>query len=286
MKKTLIKILVFTLVLSGVLPGIASAESNESKIESDNKFIGVEENTNDVYEVDIEKEFGVDLEENIEMAVEENQDEVNVTTELETENGNVQTDMNINEETGEIKVTGITELENGEKEINNYNVLIEEIEGTDFKATFVDQKTGEYYKISTIEAQASIVPAIIIGVVAKFGIKWAIKKYGKKLIIKTFKKTAIKQAIKKVSKFSVSNKHLSNAGGRYRKFNTTSKSKVNKWIKEALQSKNISFSINNNKKLSFVITANLGKKIGTKGEKKIKIVIGWDGKIWTAYPIK
>ena len=63
----------------------------------------------------------------------------------------------------------------------------------------MDQKTGEYYKISTLEAQASIVPAIIVGVVAKFGIKWAIKKYGKKLIIKTFKKTAIKQAIKKVS---------------------------------------------------------------------------------------
>lgn len=67
---------------------------------------------------------------------------------------------------------------------------------------------------------------------------------------------------------------------------TTSKSKVNKWIKEALQSKNLSFTINDNKKLSFVITANLKKKIGTKGETKIKIVIGWDGKIWTAYPIK
>lgn len=67
---------------------------------------------------------------------------------------------------------------------------------------------------------------------------------------------------------------------------TTSKSKVNKWIKEALQSKNLSFTISDNKKLSFVITANLKKKIGTKGETKIKIVIGWDGKIWTAYPIK
>lgn len=286
MKKTLIRILIFTLVLSGVLPGFASAETIENKIENDTKTVGIEENTNKAYEVNVEKEFGVALEKDIEMAVEENSDEVNVTTKLEAENTNIQTDMNINQETGEITVTGIRELENGEKEINHYNVLIEEIEGTDFKATFVDQKTGEHYKISTLEAQASIVPAIIVGVVAKFGIKWAIKKYGKKLIIKTFKKTAIKQAIKKVSKFSVSNKHLSNAGGRYRKFNTTSKSKVNKWIKEALQSKNLSFTINDNKKLSFVITANLKKKIGTKGETKIKIVIGWDGKIWTAYPIK
>lgn len=150
-----------------------------------------------------------------------------------------------------------------------FYVFIDEIEGDDFIATFIDQETGEAYEINTIDAEASAVPAIIVGLIARYGIKWAIKKYGKKFLVKTFRKHAIKQAIKKVSKFSVSNKHLSNAGGRYSKFNTTSKSQVNKWIKEALQSKNVSVSLNNSDKLSFVITANLGK-IGTKGEKKLR----------------
>ena len=39
-------------------------------------------------------------------------------------------------------------------------------------------------------------------------------------------------------------------------------------------------------KLSFRADINLGKTIGTKGEKKIRIVIGYDGKVWTAFPVK
>ncbi len=46
------------------------------------------------------------------------------------------------------------------------------------------------------------------------------------------------------------------------------------------------FKINDSEKLSFRFEVNLGKKIGTKGETKIRIVIGYDGKIWTAFPVK
>ncbi|BBP87555.1 hypothetical protein BsIDN1_11730 [Bacillus safensis] len=60
-------------------------------------------------------------------------------------------------------------------------------------------KQEKSIKVSTIEAQSSIVPAIIVGIVSRFGIQYAIKKKnGKKLIIKkTFKKQVIKQGIKK-----------------------------------------------------------------------------------------
>ncbi|MED0650620.1 MULTISPECIES: hypothetical protein [Aeribacillus] len=83
---------------------------------------------------------------------------------------------------------------------------------------------------------------------------------------------------------------MKSTGGTYAKFNTTSKSQVNNWVKEGLNSKNASYSLNpevetKNADLSFVVIANLGKVIGTKGQKKIKIVVGWNGKIWTAYPI-
>ncbi|WP_243290704.1 SAR2788 family putative toxin [Bacillus sp. FJAT-47783] len=287
MKRYLIRILVLTLMISGIMPSFSSANSSENIIETGNDNVRVEESNGEEYEVNIEEELNVDLEEDIEMKVKEvSHDEVVVSTELETEDLLINTDMSIDEGTGEVTLTGTTELENGQEATQSFNVVFEEIVGTDFVATFIDRKTGESYQVNTIDAQASIAPAIIVGLVARYGIKWAIKKYGKKFLIKTFKNQAIKKAIKKVANFSVSNKHLSNAGGNYRKFNTTSKSQVNKWIKEALNSKNVSVSLNDSKKLSFIIIADLGKKIGTKGETKIKIVIGWDSIIWTAYPIK
>ncbi|UTH14709.1 RHS repeat domain-containing protein [Macrococcus equipercicus] len=91
---------------------------------------------------------------------------------------------------------------------------------------------------------------------------------------------------KDTSRFRVSNKHLNNAGGRYVKFNTSQKSKVNKWIREALNSERKRVYRNKNKTKSYYVVANLHKKIGTRGEKRIKIVFGADGKIWTAYPLK
>ncbi len=81
-------------------------------------------------------------------------------------------------------------------------------------------------------------------------------------------------------------KHLTSTGGRWPKFNTSSQSTVKRWMREALNSKDFSFTLNDNDKLSFVVTKNLGKKIGTKGQTKIKIVIGENGKIWTTHPVK
>jgi len=42
----------------------------------------------------------------------------------------------------------------------------------------------------------------------------------------------------------------------------------------------------NNQEVSYKIITDLGKTIGTKGETKVQVIIGVDGKIWTAYPVK
>ncbi|MFJ7362877.1 SAR2788 family putative toxin [Peribacillus frigoritolerans] len=266
---------------SSNLEGLIDTEINYiSKETADDTNNGIVE-----YQVDVEKELGVDKD-SLQMIVSEYSDkEMSISSQLESEGLDITSDMYINTDTGEITLSGVTTLENGKVDSQNFNLFFHEIQGENFIATAVDQSTGEIYEINTIDAQASVLPALVIGVVLKEGAKWAIKKYGPKLLISTFSRAAISAAIKNIGKFAVSNKHLSNAGGNYRKFNTTSKTKINQWIKEGLQSKNISISLNDNDKLSFVITVNLGKKIGTKGEKKIKIVIGYDGKIWTSYPI-
>ena len=73
------------------------------------------------------------------------------------------------------------------------------------------------------------------------------------------------KAASEINKFSVSSKHLANAGGRWAKFATNSKSQVNKWVREALKSKNAAFHPNGGKDGSYYIITNLGHQIGTKG---------------------
>ena len=116
-----------------------------------------------------------------------------------------------------------------------------------------------------------------------------VAKCGKKIasILNSALRKASKAALKaskKVKNFTVSAKHLANAGGRYRKFNTTSQSQIRTWIKQALKSSNATFHYNTDN--SYYVIVNMGKTIGTKGERCIKVVFDAAGKIWTAYPTK
>jgi len=91
----------------------------------------------------------------------------------------------------------------------------------------------------------------------------------KNSVLKKASKAAFKAA-KKVDDFTVSNKHLMDAGRRWQKFATNNKIQVNVWIKEALYSENAKF-IPNNQNGSYKVITDLGKTIGTKGETKIQI---------------
>ncbi|KJR44864.1 hypothetical protein UF75_4758 [Desulfosporosinus sp. I2] len=75
------------------------------------------------------------------------------------------------------------------------------------------------------------------------------------------------------------------AGGRWQKFVTNSKSQVNKWVEEGLRSGKAQF-LPNNQDGSYKIITDLGETIGTRGETKIQTIVGGDGMIWTSYPIK
>ncbi|WP_233880042.1 SAR2788 family putative toxin [Virgibacillus halodenitrificans] len=213
----------------------------------------------------------------------------NISYKLGNNNVSIENNLDLNLEDEELVFdVEIDNETNGLKENKSFDVIITEVNGEDFKATFVDQDNGTSYNYDSTEMSASVAPLVpvIIAFAAKYGIKKLVKKYGKKLILKTFRGYATKQAVKKLGSFTVKSKHLTSTGGRWAKFNTSSQSTVKKWMKEALNSKDFSFTLNNHDKLSFVVTKNLGKKIGTKGETKIKIVIGANGKIWTTHPVR
>ncbi|API90755.1 MULTISPECIES: SAR2788 family putative toxin [Virgibacillus] len=251
----------------------------------DHELIEIESDDDTIsYQVDVEEEFGI-KNDSFEMHVDEFSDsEILVNSNLQMQDLLYESNLYVNLDAGEFYVTEVEIKDNGEKIVTTYDVFLTEIEGEEFKAQLVNRNTGDLHEVNTIDAKASAIP--VIGLIIANGVRWAVKKFGKRALVSAFGKYALSNAIKKVAKFSVSKKHFRNAGGRYAKFNTTSQSTVRKWVKEALRN-NPSIKFNNNyKKLSFTITSNIGKKVGTKGETKIKVVFDHTGKIWTAYPVK
>jgi len=91
------------------------------------------------------------------------------------------------------------------------------------------------------------------------------------------------EAAKNADQFVVSRKHLFGAKGRYNKF-AKNVDHV-KAIREALISDMATFRANTRPD-SYVVMTDIGRTVGSKGESRVKVVIGKDGKIWTAYPIK
>lgn len=113
-------------------------------------------------------------------------------------------------------------------------MFLEDIQGDDFKVNLVDVETKEVIHLNTIDANASAIP--LLGLRVSSGLKWAIKKYGKKALINTFGRMAIDAALDYVADYVVKNKHLSNTTATgTAKFNTSSR-----WMKETLKSASIS----------------------------------------------
>ena len=67
--------------------------------------------------------------------------------------------------------------------------------------------------------------------------------------------------------------------------NTSSNSQAQSWVSQALRSRNAIFFPNKQPNSYYIIT-DMGKNIGTKGERFIKVVFDVAGKIWTAFPVK
>lgn len=293
MKKWLIRLIIMTLILSSSVMSsgeVSASKDNVNSFEEKAEKIDLnvnydvnevsQDNHKSVYNIDVKDEFGISNE-NFEMQVEEHSaNEMNIHSQLITDDYTFHSNMYINVETGNMFV----EVNENGKE-TKYDLIFKEIEGEDFKAFLVDKDTEKVYIMNTMDAHASILP--VLAIVIQQGARWAVKKYGKKALVSAFGKIALNEAKKKLPNLVVKSKHLSDSTSTWAKFNTTSQATSKNWIKEALEKASISdFEINDDDKLSFKFDVNLGKKIGTKGETKIRIVIGYDGMIWTAFPVK
>ena len=88
-----------------------------------------------------------------------------------------------------------------------------------------------------------------------------------------------------VSIWNPTRKHFKNAGGNWAKFNTDDVGQIRNMVQEILRSENSIFKANPQSPNTFRVEGDLGREVGTKGQTKIRVILGEDGGIITAFPI-
>lgn len=135
-----------------------------------------------------------------------------VSTLINDEEISLNTTLTNNFETGDINLNG--KISNS-KEMENvdYYIDLTYADENDIAGYLIDNKTGEEHPFDTRLSEASAVPLVVVAVMAaRFGIQWAIKKYGKKAV-----NTAIKSSTHRIAK-SINKKLLNQNGVDIRKF--------------------------------------------------------------------
>jgi hypothetical protein len=142
------------------------------------------------------------------------EDDIEIQSEMVDEIAYIETTI----ESDKVTVDGILELdfetsdmtiavELKDEDMNvvstSMDIVIKEIEGENFTALLTDLDTGETYEVNTSEVTASWYPLVVIAIsVARYGIQYAIKKYGKSAVTKAtskYGKNATAQSLKKLN---------------------------------------------------------------------------------------
>ena len=93
-------------------------------------------------------------------------------------------------------------------------------------------------------------------------------------------------AAKVIRKWTPKNKYMKNSTSKTKaRFDTDDENQVREWVAEALESPNAMFLPNPNLEGTFRVVTDLGKRIGVKGQQRVRIVVGSDGKVINASPV-
>ncbi|WP_214691647.1 MULTISPECIES: SAR2788 family putative toxin [unclassified Exiguobacterium] len=107
-----------------------------------------------------------------------------VESHLENEQINMESTLKFDELNDELSVEAILK-DNGTELKKEFSITILELtDENNFKAVFTDKETNEEYVYDTAELQASALPVVglIVGVIAKQGLKTAIKNWSKSVV--------------------------------------------------------------------------------------------------------
>ena len=215
--KKIISVMIAVALVFTHLPaykGAAETVGNESVDETELYQAEFEQVKEEVYdELNMEYTDEIDLQ-----LTNMDEEAINIDTTFNSDDLEVDSELEMDIESEEMNLKTAYKSEDG-KEINQeFNVEVEEIDNDVFKATFTDNKTGEKYSVNSEEVEASILPAIIVGVIVRTSVKAAFKMYSRSQILKSlmnvsFNATQLQKKFKHAVDFGVK--------GNYSKSNRT-----------------------------------------------------------------
>lgn len=181
MKKYFILSIIAAIFIAYVPTGFVAAQSNNTDNHS-SIHVSSQDNTDVVVNVDEELNINSDQEVETIHISDENIDIYE--SGLNTEEVNIKSVLNYDNQTGEVTAEASMKDEYGTDLKKTFSIIITDVEGEELKAIFIDKDTGEQYSVDTEKVTASVWPAVgvLIGFIAKSGLKQAIKKWGPSVI--------------------------------------------------------------------------------------------------------
>lgn len=190
MKKNFIKLLVATLFISFILPSYSSVKAEA--IDS-NSYLSLDEVEAEALINSSEGEL--DTVESVNIDGNDTEESVDINIELETQKEQINADMSINSDNSDNYVDIETTDENGVTTTKNYSLEIIEINEEKVIAKVIDNVTLEETIIDSTTAQTTAIP-IIVALIVRAGLQYAIKHYGKKAAMQALIDLGVSQITK------------------------------------------------------------------------------------------
>lgn len=212
-KKYVVYSIVFAMIFSYILPGNVFAQDNNSQEVLNEELKNQEileliESTQKVTEINfvedntiVEEVFSEELSEVVDITGIETEDSIAVQTEIHADELNSEGTLLFDKDSNELVIDVSTEDENGEQINETYKMFLNSLTDEEINFTLINMETGEVIEVHSLEAQAAILPAVI-SFLARFGLNWIIKKFGKKTLEKAVKDVTKKMAKKSLGKGS------------------------------------------------------------------------------------
>ncbi|GMG80712.1 SAR2788 family putative toxin [Bacillus safensis] len=203
--KKIITILIVTAMVIVNLPinqAEAISESNEVNNQLlENQFDEIKQEVYDELNIDYTDELDINL-------IDLEEESLHIETTFNSEDLEVKGDLEMSLETEEMNFTSSIIDENGKLINKEYDIAVEEADNETFKATLTDKDSGEKYTVNSEEIEASILPAIILGVIIRTSAKIAFKMYTRSQILRavtavTFKSVQLQKKFKHAVDFGV-----------------------------------------------------------------------------------
>ncbi|WP_077620709.1 SAR2788 family putative toxin [Bacillus sinesaloumensis] len=214
------KSLIITLVVCLVFTSIPFTKAAASEtLEAQNIATEVIEEEFEVIKEEVYEELGMEHTDEIDVELTNiNEETINIESSFQSEDIELESELELDIESEDINLQTTYTDENGEEIYQEFEVIVEQVEGEEFLATFIDKTTGETYTYNSEELSASALPAIIVGVIIRSTVKIAFKLYSRSQILKalmnvSFKASQLQKKFKHAKDFGVT--------GNYSKANAT-----------------------------------------------------------------